>query len=747
VFKDFFKILFLNLDGREGFYFLLFHFLRAFPQFFLYQVGLSGGMPYLCGDEPAPVCIAAMTRAIGLGRRTGISRAMVGKIFHKNLLLIKEIPIARGQKTSFCHSQRTAVNLSYSLKLVNRTYPQILRGHVRGLSPSCLSSIVRQRQSGYHIDMTSQEIRQKFLDFFKSKDHTVLPSASLIPENDPTTLFISAGMHPLVPYLMGEKHPQGKKLASVQKCIRTIDIDEVGDAYHHTFFEMLGNWSLGEYFKKEAIEWSIEFLTEHLNIPIERLAVSVFKGDKDAPLDKESIDIWKNIGIPELRIAKLGKENNWWDPAGQTGPCGPDTEMFYWNDDRNPAPKEFDPKDARWVEIWNDVFMEYNKTKEGSYEPLKQKNVDTGMGLERTLSVLNGLDDDYKTELFINQIKKIEELSGKKYEESEEITRAMRIIADHIKAATFIMGDDKDMIPSNLDQGYVVRRLIRRAIRYGRQLEIKNDLWTKEIASVVIGDYEGVYPELVRNKEFILNNLDEEEAKFKKTLEKGLKKINETIKVFLNKKLFYEKLPGRVAFDLYQTDGFPIEMTEEIAKERGIDVDREEFNQEMKKHQEKSRTAAAGKFKSGLADTSEETKKLHTAAHLLLAALRKVLGEHVIQKGSNITAERLRFDFSYPEKMTDEQKQEVERLVNEVIKKDLPVKCEEMSLDEAKKQGAMGIFESKYGHKVKVYSIDDYSKEICAGPHVERTSQLGHFKIIKEQSSSAGVRRIKAILE
>ena len=578
--------------------------------------------------------------------------------------------------------------------------------------------------------MTSQEIRQKFLDFFKNKGHAVIPSASLIPENDPTTLFISAGMHPLVPYLMGENHPQGKRLASVQKCIRTIDIEEVGDAYHHTFFEMLGNWSLGDYFKKEAVEWSIEFLTKYLNIPIERLAISVFKGDKDAPLDKESIDIWKSLGIPEQKIARLGKKDNWWGPAGQTGPCGPDTEMFYWNDDKNPAPKDFDPKDTRWVEIWNDVFMEYNKMAEGKFESLKQKNVDTGMGLERTLAVLNGLDDDYQTELFVNQIRKIEELSEKKYEESEEITRVMRIIADHLKANTFIMADDKGIVPSNLDQGYVVRRLIRRAVRYGRQLEIKDDLWTKEIAKVVIEDYMDVYPELEKNKEFILNNLDKEEAKFKKTLEKGLRE--------------FEK--GTDSFVLFSTYGFPIEMTQELAKEKGKEIDIERFNQQMKKHQELSRTASAGKFKSGLADTSEETKRLHTAAHLLLAALRKVLGDHVVQKGSNITAERLRFDFSHSEKMTDEQKHEVERLVNEVIKKDLPVVCQEMSLEEAKKQGAMGVFESKYGHKVKVYSMGNYSKEICAGPHVERTGQLGHFKIKKEQSSSAGVRRIKAVI-
>ena len=579
--------------------------------------------------------------------------------------------------------------------------------------------------------MNSKQIRQKYLDFFKSKEHAIIPSASLIPENDPTTLFISAGMHPLIPYLIGEKHPQGARLVNVQKCIRTIDIDEIGDAYHHTFFEMLGNWSLGDYFKKEAIEWSFEFLIKELKIPIDRFAVSVFEGDDDAPLDQESIDIWKSLGISEERIAKLGKDDNWWGPAGKTGPCGPDTEMFYWINDKEPVPKEFNPKNKRWVEIWNDVFMEYNKTGEGKYESSKQKNVDTGMGLERTLAVLNGLDDDYKTELFINLINKIEELSGKKYKETEEITKAMRIISDHIKAVTFIMGDDKGIVPSNLDQGYIVRRLIRRAIRYGKVLEIKKDLWTKEIAKIVIDDYKEIYLELERNKDFILNNLDEEEQKFKKTLERGLKE--------------FEK--GIDAFVLFSTYGFPIEMTQELAKEKGREIDVDKFNQEMKKHQDLSRTASAGKFKSGLADTSEETKKLHTAAHLLLASLRKVLGSHVIQKGSNITAERLRFDFSHSEKMTDEQKQEVEKMVNEVIKNDLQVNCEEMTLDEAKKQGAMGIFESKYGEKVKVYSVENFSKEICAGPHTKHTGELGHFKITKEQSSSAGVRRIKAVLE
>ncbi len=583
--------------------------------------------------------------------------------------------------------------------------------------------------------MKSQEIRQKFLDFFKQKDHAVIPSASLIPENDPTTLFISAGMHPLVPYLMGEKHAQGKRLVNVQKCIRTIDIEEVGDSYHHTFFEMLGNWSLGDYFKSEAIAWSFEFLTKELKIPVERLAVSVFKGDQDAPLDNESIQIWKKMGLPEQRIAKLGKQDNWWGPAGQTGPCGPDTEMFYWINDNQPAPKKFDPEDKRWVEIWNDVFMEYYKTEQGDFNSLSQKNVDTGMGLERTLAVLNGLDDDYQTELFINLINRLEELADKKYQQSEEVTKAMRIIADHLKAVVFIMGDDKGIAPSNLDQGYILRRLIRRAIRYGRQLGIEQDLWTKQIAQIAIQDYQESYPELERNKEFILNNLAEEEKKFKKTLAKGLK----------------EFAKGTDPFILFTTYGFPIEMTQELAKEKGEKVDLERFKRQMKEHQEKSRTASAGKFKSGLADTSQETKKLHTAAHLLLASLRKVLGDHVIQKGSNITAERLRFDFSHPEKLTDQEKQQVEDIVNQAIQDDLKITYEEMSLEQAKQSGAMGVFESKYGEKVKVYTIGSqdkpFSKEICAGPHMEHTGELGHFKIVKEQSSSAGVRRIKAILE
>jgi len=594
--------------------------------------------------------------------------------------------------------------------------------------------------------MTSKELRQKYLEFFKAKGHTIIPSASLIPENDPTVLFTTAGMHPLAPYLMGEKHPGGRRLASAQKCIRTGDIDEVGNPTHHTFFEMLGNWSLGDYFKKEAIELSWEFLTSPawLGLDKNRLAVSVFKGDSDAPFDQEAHDIWKNIiGVPEEKIARLPKKNNWWGPAGLTGPCGPDTEMFYWAGQADKIPASFNDDNPLWIEIWNDVFMQYNKTAAGTYEPLKQKNVDTGLGLERILAVINGYGDDYKTDLFKNIISRIERLSNKAYGTDQEITKAMRIIADHLKAATFIMGDDRGVAPSNLGQGYVVRRLIRRAIRYGRQLGINEESWTKEIAKVVAHDYQEVYPELRRNINKVIEQLKDEEARFKKTLELGLKEFE---------KLGVEgKISGNQAFNLYQTYGFPLEIIEELAKEKSLTVDAAAFAKELEKHQKLSRTASAGMFKGGLADASEATVKYHTAAHLLLAALRKVLGDQVIQKGSNITAERLRFDFAHPGKMSDEEKQKAEELVNGAIKQDLPVTGEELTLNQARTKGAHGIFDAKYGEKVTVYTIGDetlyFSKEICGGPHVEHTGILGHFKIQKEESSSAGVRRIKAILE
>ncbi len=631
--------------------------------------------------------------------------------------------------------------------------------------------------------MLSKEIRQKFLDFYQRKDHTVIPSASLFPENDPTTLFTNSGMQPIVPYLMGEEHPSGKRLVDSQKCFRSEDIEEIGNNRHLTFFEMLGNWSLGDYFKKEQLFWFFEFLTKELGLDPKYLYVTVFRGNPKIGVerDKESVKIWKKIfssvgikaedvdmaeksGLQGGRIFYYDETKNWWSrsglpqdmPVGEIG--GPDSEVFYdLGADRkiheNSAFKNqlchVNCDCGRFVEIGNSVFIEFIKAKEG-FEPLIQKNVDFGGGLERITMVVQGKQSFYETDLFKNSLKKIEQLSGKKYSQDEKNKRVMRIIAEHIRAVTFLMGDNKGIEPSNLDQGYVARRLIRRAIRYGRQLDMPQS-WTQQVAGEVIRDYSDSYHELERNKDFILGNLEVEEEKFSKTLEKGLKKFNETIKVFLNKRLFNEKLPGRIVFDLYQTYGFPIEMTKELAKEKGIEVDQREFEQEFKKHQELSKSASQGKFKSGLADHSEQTIKYHTAAHLLLASLRKVLGDHVEQKGSNITTERLRFDFSHSEKMTDEQKQEVEKMVNQAIQQNLEVGCQEMSLEEAKKKGAMGIFESKYGEKVKVYTIgpeeNPFSKEICAGPHVKRIGELGSFKIIKEESSSAGVRRIKAILE
>jgi alanyl-tRNA synthetase len=597
--------------------------------------------------------------------------------------------------------------------------------------------------------MNSAELREKYLEFFKEKGHAIIPSASLIPENDPTVLFTTAGMHPLVPYLLGEKHPEGKRIASCQKCIRTADINEVGDDVHLTFFEMLGNWSLGDYWKEEAIKWSFEFLTKELKLPLDRFAFTCFEGDKDAPKDEESAKIWQGLGVPKNRIYFLPKKDNWWGPAGQTGPCGPDTEMFYWTGEgESPDLITGDNKEG-WVEIWNDVFMQYIKDENGNYIEAKQKNIDTGMGLERTLAVLNGKETVYKTDLFEQIILKIRELSGKTCHKDKPCTaedkKAIRIIADHLKAATFIMGDSKGVAPSNIGQGYIVRRLIRRAIRFGKQLGIQKELWTKEIAKVVANDYKNVYNEITDNLNFIVSNLDAEEEKFAKTLECGLKQF-ECLDCNKN-----ETISGKGAFLLYQTYGFPIEMTEEIAKERGLKVDLKGFSEEMKKHQELSRTASAGTFKGGLADASFETTKLHTTAHLMLAGLRKVLGEHISQKGSNITAERLRFDFSHKEKLTPEQIKQVENFVNQAIKDDLKIEYQEMLLEKAKEINATGVFESKYGEKVKVYFIGqgakNISKEICGGPHVERTGILGKFKIIKEESSSAGVRRIKAILE
>lgn len=591
--------------------------------------------------------------------------------------------------------------------------------------------------------MTSSELRQKYLEFFKSKGHAVIPSFSVVPENDPTGLFINSGMHPLVPYLMGEPHPKGKRLTDAQKCIRTIDIDEVGDTTHHTFFEMLGNWSLNDYFKKEAIVWSWEFLTDKkwLGLDKNRLAVSVFKGDKDAPFDKEVYGIWKRIfeknGLPVERIAKLPKKNNWWGPVCKTGPCGPDTEIFYWVGDPNKTPDSFNDENKNWVEIWNNVFMEFNKKADGTFEKLLMQNVDTGMGLVRALAALNGLDDNYKTDVFWSIIQKIEKLSGKKYNESEELKKAFRIMADHIKAAVFIMADGVE--PSNTERGYILRRLIRRAIRQGKILGIEKGVIV-EIAKAVVAVYEETYPEVKNEK--ILNDLQTEEEKFRKTLEKGEREIE---------KVKGGKIDGEIAFNLFQTYGYPVEMTIEVAKEKGLRVVKnikKEFKIALEKHQALSRTASVGMFKGGLADNKEETTQLHTAAHLMLAGLRKVLGEHVHQRGSNINGERLRFDFSHGGKMTDEQKKQVEDYVNEAIKAKIPVKMQQMSLAEAKEKHAEGIFENKYGDMVKVYSIEGFSNEICGGPHVRNTGDIkGVFKIKKEQSSGAGVRRIKAMLE
>ncbi len=602
--------------------------------------------------------------------------------------------------------------------------------------------------------MKASELRKKYLDFFASKGHAVIPSASLIPENDPTVLFTTAGMHPLVPYLLGEKHPAGARLTSVQKCIRTIDIEEVGDAVHLTFFEMLGNWSLGDYWKQEAIEMSFEFLTKELKFPVEKLAVSVFAGDDDAPFDEESFEIWKGLGIPENRIAKLGKKDNWWGPAGQTGPCGPDSEMFYWIGEGS-APENFQEtcEDPAWVEVWNDVFMQYEKTTEGKFIPLKQKNVDTGMGFERVLIILQEKQTVYETDLFEPIVTKIRELASSSDERSE------RIVADHLRAATFIIGDAKGVTPSNTDAGYIVRRLIRRAIREARKLGFDlTQTFTTQIAEEVIKNFGEAYPGLVQNSAKVLLELEKEENQFKKTLEKGEREIlKKTIirvtDIHKDKDLVVQApittTSGMEAFNYFETYGVPKELTEEIAKENKMELT-EKFNKEWseaeKAHQDKSRTASVGKFKGGLADDSDVVAQLHTATHLLHAALRKVLGEHVEQRGSNITADRLRFDFSHGEKLTPEQKEEVVKLVNEAIEQKLPVTCEEMSVDEAKTAGAMGVFDDKYGEKVKVFSVGDVSKEICGGPHAGNTGELGKFKIKKEESSSAGVRRIKAVL-
>lgn len=595
--------------------------------------------------------------------------------------------------------------------------------------------------------MTANELRSKYIDFFKSKGHVEISGKSLIPENDPTVLFTTAGMHPLVPYLMGEPHPAGTRLTDYQKCIRTGDIDSVGDESHLTCFEMLGNWSLGDYFKKEAISFSFEFLTapQWLGIPLEKLSVTVFAGDDDVPRDDESAAIWHELGIPKERIHFLPREDNWWGPAGETGPCGPDTEMFI--DTGKPSCSlECRPgcRCGKYIEIWNDVFMQYNKLKDGSYSKLERKCVDTGMGIERTVAMLNGKKSVYDTEIFTPFIAEVEAISHKKYGVNEEDSISIRIICDHVRAATFILGDVKGVTPSNVGAGYVLRRLIRRAVRHGKKLGIEG-LFLGKIALVAIDMYTCAYPELAEKKQFILDELKNEEEKFLTTLQKGELEFE---KMLLNlQKNPHKTMPGRLAFKLYDTYGFPIELTEELAVEAGFTVNRDEFDEAFKKHQELSRAGSEQVFKGGLADHTELTTAYHTCTHLLQKALRMVLGEHVAQKGSNITAERLRFDFTHPSPMTKEEIEKVEMIVNDQIKADLPVTMEMMSLDTAINSGAIALFGEKYENTVKVYSVGTFSKEVCGGPHVERTGMMGVFKIQKEQSSSAGVRRIRAVLE
>ena len=589
--------------------------------------------------------------------------------------------------------------------------------------------------------METIDLKDKYLKFFESKGHKVIPSAPIIPENDPTCLFNTAGMQPLVPYLKGEPHPEGKRLTDVQKCFRTNDLDSIGDTTHHTFFEMLGNWSLGDYFKEEAIAWSYEFLTKTLNILAERLAVTVFKGNHLVPADNESAEIWKKAGIKEDRIAFLGEEDNWWPNMELTGPCGPDTEIFYWRSNEA-IPEKFDPENENWVEIWNNVFMQYNHETDGTFKPLKNKNVDTGLGVERVTAILEGYTDNYKSSVWRDVISKIEEISGLSYED-EKNARAMRIIADHIRAVVMIAGDDAGIKPSNTDQGYILRRLIRRIIRYAKKLNIDiNSDWEQTLATMIIEKYSKYYSELERNKDVILQVLKDEKVKFNRTLEKGLREFEKETRNIEGKEINKD-----IAFRLYDTYGFPIELTEELAKENGLTVDTEGFKQKFAEHQEKSREGASQKFKGGLASTGEMETKYHTATHLLNAALKKVLGPHVHQKGSNITAERMRFDFSHNSKMTEEEKQKTEDLVNEYIKMAIPVEKLEMKKEDAINAGAEAMFADKYGDIVSVYKIGDVSMELCGGPHVHNTSELGHFKIKKEEASSAGVRRIKAILE
>ena len=585
--------------------------------------------------------------------------------------------------------------------------------------------------------MKAYELRRKYIEFFKAHGHKEIPSAPVVPENDPTVLFTTAGMHPLVPYLLGEPHPQGKRLTDYQKCIRTGDIDSVGDNSHLTFFEMMGNWSLGDYFKHESIEMSYNFLKDVLGFDMNKISVTVFAGEDGIPRDEEAADRWAEMGIPRDRIYYCSREHNWWGPAGETGPCGPDTEIFY-DTGKEKCSEHCDPTCScgKYLEIWNNVFMQYNKTKDGKYEPLKAPNVDTGLGLERVIGLLQGKSSVYDTELFADVIAKIKELS------TNYNVPSARIIADHLRTSMFMIVDG--VRPSNVEQGYVLRRLLRRVIRHMRKIGFNPDDITVLIDTFVKITTE-MYPEIPANQDTIKEVVIEEKNKFMKTLEHGEKEFSKN--VAKAKAEGKEKLDGQVVFRLYDTFGFPPEMTAELAEEAGLKIDMEEFNELFKKHQDLSRAGSEAKFKGGLADHSEQTTAYHTATHLLHKALQIVLGEHATQKGSNLTAERLRFDFANPCKVTPEQLKEVEDIVNEQIKRDLPVTCEEMTLEEAKASGATGLFANKYGEKVKVYTIGDFSKEICGGPHVERTGGMGHFKILIEEGVAAGIRRIKAVLE
>lgn len=587
----------------------------------------------------------------------------------------------------------------------------------------------------------SEKLIEIYIKFFKEKNHKVIPNVSLVPEHDPTVLFTNAGMHPLIPYLLGQPHPLGKRLVNVQRCLRTDDIEKVGDAFHLTFFEMLGNWSLGDYFKEESIKWSLEFLTSKkwLGLDKERIYVTVFAGDKELPRDEESARIWQKLGIPKERIFFLLREENFWGPVGLTGPCGPCTEIFY-DSGKEPCSKNCRPgcNCGKYFELWNNVFMEYNKTKEGKFEPLKQKNVDTGMGVERTVAILQNRKNVYEIETLRLIYEKIKEIARiEKPNNKQEVS--IRIITDHLRASTFILGDENPVLPGNVDRGYILRRLIRRAIRHGKLLGIEKE-FLGEVANVIIETYKKRYPLLKEKQDFILEELRKEENKFRNTLSKGLRKFEEFAKE--------KRIGGKNAFLLFQSFGFPFEMTKELAKEKGIEIDEEGFRKEYEKHKEISRKGAEKKFKGGLIDASEQTVKLHTATHLLNEALRRVLKKRdIAQKGSNITPERLRFDFNFDRKLTEEEIKKIEDLVNEQIRKGLPVWREEMTVEEAKKRGAQAVFEHKYGEKVSVYFIGDFSVEICGGPHVKNTKELGRFRILKEEGVAAGIRRIKAILE